>query len=251
MKKIKVKFTGFPGWHIECSAMSMKYLGEHFDIHTGGEDHIPVHHTNEIAQSEAATGKKFVNYWLHGGFLTFQGEKISKSKGGLYTITELEKEGFDPLAFRYLTFTAHYKKQLAFSIDALKDAQNAYKRLKNLAAETKDDKKTNKKYLQRFKEAVNNDLDMPAALAALWNMIRDKEAEGKRRAIKEMDKVFSLDLLKKEKASLSQGIQALIDKREKARKDRNWAEADKIRDELKSEGIILEDTAEGVKWHKA
>ncbi len=242
--------TGFPGWHIECSAMSMKYLGEHFDIHTGGEDHIPVHHTNEIAQSEAATGKKFVNYWMHGGFLTFQGEKISKSKGGLYTITELEKEGFDPLAFRYLTLTAHYKKQLAFSIDALKDAQNSYKRLKNLAAETKDDKKTNRKYLQQFKEAIDNDLDMPAALAALWNMLRDKEAEGKKRAIKEMDKVFGLSLLKKEKASLSQSIQALIDKREKARKDKNWAEADKIRNELKAKGIILEDTPEGAKWHK-
>ncbi|MFH0752407.1 MAG: cysteine--tRNA ligase [archaeon] len=243
--------TGFPGWHIECSAMSMKYLGETFDIHTGGEDHIPVHHTNEIAQSEAATGKKFVNYWLHGDFLTFQGEKVSKSKGGLYTITELEKEGFEPLTFRYFTFTAHYKKQLSFSIDNLKNAQNSYKRLKNIIAEIKDDKQTNKKYLQQFEKAINNDLDMPAALATLWNLVRDKKAEGKIRTIKQMDKVFGLNLLKTEKISLSESVQKLLDQREKARKEKNWAEADKIRDQLKAKGIMLKDTPTGVKWHKA
>src|SRR4030042_227264 len=123
---------GFPGWHIECSAMSMKYFGETIDIHTGGEDHIPIHHTNEIAQSESATGKKFVNYWLHGAFLKLAGEKMSKSKGGLYTVSELEKQNFLPLVYRYLCLTAHYKTQLEFSLETLKNAQNSYDRLKNI-----------------------------------------------------------------------------------------------------------------------
>jgi len=121
---------GFPGWHIECSAMSMKYLGEHFDIHTGGEDHVPIHHTNEIAQSEAATGKKFVNYWLHNAFIKSQGEKISKSTGGLYTLSELQDLGYSPMHFRYLTLLTHYRKPLNFSLENLDSAKNAYERLK-------------------------------------------------------------------------------------------------------------------------
>jgi len=243
--------VGFPGWHIECSAMSMKYLGEHFDIHTGGEDHIPVHHTNEIAQSEAATGKKFVNYWLHGGFLTFKGEKISKSKGGLYTISDLQEKGYDPLSYRYFTYTAHYRKQLSFSLKALDNAQKSYYRLKNSIREIKDDKKTNKKYLEQFDKAINNDLDMPNALATVWNLVRDKKAEGKINTLKKMDKVLALDLLKKEKLKITDDIQQLVDKREQARKEKNWAEADRIRDELKEKGIILEDTPEGIRWRKA
>ena len=130
---------GFPGWHIECSAMSMKYLGDSFDIHTGGIDHIPVHHTNEIAQSEAATGKKFVNFWLHGAFLVFKGEKISKSKGGLYTIAELEEKGFSPLSFRYFALTAHYRASLNFSLENLEAAQNALENLKQIILELKND----------------------------------------------------------------------------------------------------------------
>jgi cysteinyl-tRNA synthetase len=123
---------GFPGWHIECSAMSMEYLGKTFDIHTGGIDHIPIHHTNEIAQSESATGKKFVHYWMHGNFLTFKGEKVSKSKGGLFTISELEKKGFNALSYRYLCLTTHYRKPLNFSIENLESAENSYQRLKNI-----------------------------------------------------------------------------------------------------------------------
>ncbi len=235
--------TGFPGWHIECSAMSMRYLGEHFDIHTGGEDHIQVHHTNEIAQSESATGKKFVNYWMHNAFLTKDGEKISKSKGGLYTISELEEKGFDPLSYRYFTFTAHYRRPLNFSLEALKDAQNSYERLKNIIVEIKDDKKINKKYLKQFENAINNDLDMPNAISALWNMVRDNKAEGKLKAIKEMDFVLGLDLLKKD--NIPKEILGLAKERDRLRKEKKWDEADKIREKLKKKGYVVEDKEKG------
>jgi len=236
---------GFPGWHIECSAMSMKYLGEHFDIHTGGEDHIPVHHTNEIAQSEAATGKKFVNYWIHGAFLTFKGEKVSKSKGGLYTISELQELRFKPLAYRYLCLTAHYKTQLDFSIENLKNAQNAYERLKNIVAELKNDKKINKECLEEFENAINDDLDMPKALGILWNLVRDKKAGGKFQTIKKFDEVLGLDLFKKEKLEVSNEIKKLVQEREKARDSKDWKLADKIRDKIAKKGFWVNDTSEG------
>lgn len=243
--------VGFPGWHLECSAMSMKYLGEHFDIHTGGEDHIPVHHTNEIAQSEAATGKKFVNYWLHGAFLTFKGEKVSKSKGGLYTISELEEQNFSPLSYRYLCLTANYRTQLDFTLDNLTNAQNSYKRLKNITAGIKEDNQTNEKYLKQFEKAVNDDLNMPEALAALWNLIRDEKAKGKYKTIKKMDEAFGLDLLKKETIDIPKEIKQLAEQREKARKEKNWKEADRLRDEIKEKGFIIEDSSDGIKIKKA
>jgi len=241
---------GFPGWHIECSAMSIKYLGENFDIHTGGEDHIPVHHTNEIAQSEAATGKKFVNYWLHGAFLTSKGEKISKSKGGLYTISELGKKGFSPLAYRYFTFTAHYKKQLNFTLDNLKQAQQAYKKLKNIISEIKDDKKTNEKYLEKFERDINNDLDIPSALAVLWNLVRDKKARGKLQTIKKMDEVFGLGLIDDKTEKIPKEIQELVKEREKARKNKDWKKSDKLRTDIKKKGWVVEDSKEGSKVKK-
>jgi len=236
---------GFPGWHIECSAMSMKYLGEHFDIHTGGEDHISVHHTNEIAQSEAATKKKFVNYWLHGSFLTFKGEKVSKSKGGLYTISELQEKNYSPLDYRYFCLTAQYRAKLDFSFENLDNAKNSYKRLKNITASLKDDKKINKKYLKEFENAVNNDLDMPKALAVLWNLVRDKKAEGKVRTIKKMDEIFGLDLLKKEKIEIPEEIKKLVKKRDKARKEKDYKKADEIRIKIRKKGFIIEDTKKG------
>lgn len=236
---------GFPGWHLECSAMSMKHLGEHFDIHTGGIDHIPIHHTNEIAQSESVTGRRFVNYWMHGGFLTFKGEKVSKSKGGLYTILELENLKFHPLSYRYLVLTAHYRTQLNFSLENIENAQNAYKRLKNIIGSLKDDKKINEKYLNEFKDAINDDLDMPRVLSVLWMLLRDKDTYGKINTIKEMDKVLSLDLMKAEKIEVSEEIQELINEREKARLKRNWTKSDEIRIKLKNIGIVLEDTSSG------
>jgi cysteinyl-tRNA synthetase len=226
----------------------MKYLGNNFDIHTGGIDHIPVHHTNEIAQSEAATGKKFVNYWLHGAFLTSKGKKISKSKGGLYTISELEEKEFKPLSYKLFTFTAHYRSPLNFDLKILESAQNSYDRLKNIISDLKDDNKLNKTYLKKFENAINNDLDMPSALSSLWQLIRDKKAQGKIKTIKEMDKVFGLDLLKKEISKISDNVKNLIKEREVARKEKDFKKADKIRDKLREQGIILEDTKEGVKW---
>ena len=232
---------GFPGWHIECSAMSMKYLGEHFDIHTGGTDHIPIHHTNEIAQSKAATGKKFVNYWLHGGWLLFKGEKVSKSKGGLYTISELKEQNFNPLEFRYLCLTTHYRKPLNFSIEKLKSAQNSYQRLKNIISEIKDSG-INKKYLSEFEKAINNDLDMPKALQVLWKLVRDKKAKGKLGLIKKIDEVLGLDLLKREKIKIPDNIKKLISKRENARKKKDWNKADEIRTKIKKLGYVIDDT---------
>jgi len=248
---------GFPGWHIECSAMSMKYLGEHFDIHTGGIDHIPIHHPNEIAQSEVATGKKFVNYWLHGEFLTFKGEKVSKStamptgrQGGLFTISELEEKGFNPLAFRYFTFNAHYRKQLSFSLKDLKKSENSYQRLKNIITGIKDDRKINRKYLNQFESAINDDLNIPKALSILWDLVRDKKTTGKFRAIKEVDKIFGLDLLKKEIIEVPSQIKKLIKDREIARKQKNWKKSDQLRIQIQSLGFWVEDTKDGPKIKK-
>ncbi len=242
---------GFPGWHIECSAMSSKYLGKQFDIHTGGEDHIPVHHTNEIAQSEAAFGKKpWVRYWLHGAFLTFKGEKVSKSKGGFYTISDIEGKGFEPLAYRYFCLTGHYRKPLNFTIENLENAQNSYQRLRNIISGIKDDKKENKKYLQEFENAINNDLDMPQALTVLWRLVRNKNAQGKYKTIKKMEEVFSLDLLKKEKIKVSQEINKLVKERELARKNKDWEKADKIREEIRKKGWQIDDTPRGTKLRK-
>ena len=238
---------GFPGWHIECSAMALKYLGDKIDIHTGGIDLIPTHHTNEIAQNQAATGKKVVNFWMHGAFLLSNGKKASKSTGGLFTLSELE---CNPLSFRYLTFLTHYRKSLNFSLKSLEKANNAYSKLKNIIQELKDDKKINKKYLNEFKNAINNDLDMPKALSILWNLIRDKKAQGKVRTIKEMEKVFALDLFNKKEISIPKNIKELTEKRKIARKNKNYKESDKLRDKIKKLGYIIEDTEKGQKIKK-
>ncbi len=272
---------GFPGWHIECSTMSMKYLGETFDIHTGGEDHIPVHHTNEIAQSEAATGKKFVNYWLHGAFLTFKGEKVSKSKGGLYTISELEKKDFEPLVFRYMCLTTNYRKPLNFSLEILKSAQNSYERLKNIILKIKKSKqKKNKKNIvtakKQFLEIINDDLNSPKALAFMWEILREDKlnnAEKYELAIY-FDRVFGLDLGKEEykkERIKTKGkiyniylhesiglkdnlritmINDLVIKREKARKEKDWKKSDELRDKINKLGFILSDTKKGVEIRK-
>jgi len=241
---------GFPGWHLECSAMSIKYLGKRFDIHTGGIDHIPIHHPNEIAQNQAATGHKVVNYWLHGNFLISKGEKISKSTGGLYTISELEQKGFKALAYRYLLLITHYRSPLNFTLKSLEKAQNAYERLKNIISEIKEDKKINKKYLNQFENAINNNLDVPKTLSVLWKLLRDKKAIGKIRTIKEMDKVFGLDLLKKEKFEIPAEVQKLITQREKARKQKNFKKSDELRKKIKKFGYWVEDTAKGSKVKK-
>ncbi len=234
---------GFPGWHIECSAMSSKYLGEQFDIHTGGEDLAPVHHTNEIAQSETAFGKKpWVKYWLHGAFLTFKGEKISKSKGGLYTIEELEEKGFPVLAYRYLVLTAHYKSQLNFTIKNLQNAQNSYERLKSNVLGLKDDGKINKKYLKEFEKAMDDDLDSSQALQVLWALVRDRRAEGKYQTIKKIDSVFGLDLFK---LKVSKEIIKLAEERKRFRDKKNWKKSDELRKKINKQGYDISDVADG------
>jgi len=241
---------GFPGWHIECSAMSMKYLGEHFDIHTGGWDNMFPHHENEIAQSEAATGKKFVNYWLHNSFLTFKGEKISKSKGGLYTISELEEIGYKPLSYRYMCLSSHYRAQMEFSLDNLKNAQNSLERLKNIISILKDDEKINEKYLKEFEKSINDDLDMPKALQVLWNFVRDEKAMGKLKTIGKMDSVLGLDLLKKEEIKIPKEILTLTEEREKARKQKDFKRSDELREQINKKGFTVDDTSEGPKIRK-
>lgn len=232
---------GFPGWHLECSAMSMKYLGETIDIHTGGEDHVNIHHTNEIAQSEGSTEKTFVHYWLHNAFLTTQGEKISKSKGGLYTLDDLEGLGYKPMHFRYLILGTHYRKPLDFSLESLGAARNAYERMQNIISEIEDDGKINEKYLIEFQEKINNDLDTPGALAVLWNLLRDEEADGKIQTIAKLDEILKLKLTQKEDINIPTNILELMNEREQSRKDKNWKLSDELRDKIKEQGYLVED----------
>jgi cysteinyl-tRNA synthetase len=232
---------GFPGWHIECSAMSIKYLGEQFDIHTGGIDHIFVHHTNEIAQTEAVTGKKWVNYWLHCNHLTLKKGKMSKSGGNILRLHDLEKKGISPMEFRYLCLGTHYRKKLVFDMKNMETARQSYQRLKKIILDIEDDKKINKKYLDSFEKEINDDLNIPKAIQVLWKLVRDEKAEGKLKTIKEMDIVLGLKLLEEEKIKIPKEVKDLISKRENARKEKNWKKADELRKEIKKLGFKIED----------
>lgn len=250
---------GFPGWHIECSAMSRKYLGDTFDIHCGGIDHVPIHHTNEIAQSEACTGKPFVHYWLHGAFLEEESGKMSKSKGEFLRVETLVKHGYSPLDYRYLCLGTHYRKRLLFSWELLDSAKTALARLKNriktIKAEappnyTNDTNLTNV-YSERFISAVNDDLNMPEALAVIWDMLRDDEIlpAVKLEYIYDFDKVLGLDLEKEKeelKAAAPAEIMELVEKRKSAKKAKDFKKADELRDELKALGWEVLDKKDGV-----
>ena len=245
---------GWPGWHIECSAMSMKYLGDQFDIHCGGEDHIPVHHTNEIAQSEAATGKQWVKYWLHGAFLVLKG-KMSKSKGNFIRLQDLIGEGYSPMDYRYFVLTAQYRSTLKFTKEGLDSAKNSLESLKNKIKEIKENpisKKTKNNYKKEFLNAINDDLNIPIALSILWTAIKDNQLGNKEKLtlVKDFDKVLGLNLTEFKKETISKEIEELIQKREKARKEKDFKSADKIRNELNKKGIILEDSQNGVNWKK-
>jgi len=252
--------VGFPGWHIECSAMSMKYLGETFDIHASAIDHIPVHHTNEIAQSEGATGKKVVNYWLHGAFLVFGEQvKMAKSKGEILTVRNIVEKGFDPLALRYLYLTAHYRSELLFTWESLESAQKAVFTLREHVRRLKESlegepglSEKAEEYREKFLEAINDDLNMPKTLTVVWKLVRDEKEVGNREKYElllEFDKVLALDLDKAPTIEeLPKEAEELIRKREEARKAKDWKTADKIREQLKAMGVIIEDTAQGVKW---
>ena len=240
---------GFPGWHIECSAMAMRYLGETFDLHSGGIDHIPVHHTNEIAQSEAATGKPFAKYWVHFAHLIVNGEKMSKSLGNFYQTADIVNKGFDMLSLRYLYLNSHYRSTMNFTWESLQGAKTALSRLKEKVALWKKEGKVNKKYLTAFTKAINDDLNMPQALSAVWQMIDDEQVsdEEKLSTIKKFDEVLGLDLLKIQVEEISLEIQDLVEKRDKARKEKNWVESDKLRSVIEQKGYEVEDTAEGTK----
>ena len=238
---------GRPGWHIECSAMSMKYLGKHFDIHTGGEDLIFPHHENEIAQSECATGKKFVNYWLHNGWVLVDNKKMSKSLGNFYNLKDIIKKEYSPFELRYFYLTKNYRQRFNFTWENLQASKTSYTRLKNIITEIKNDKTINKTYLKEFENAINNDLDTPKALQVLWKLVRDKNAKGKLKTIEKMDEVFGLKLLKKEKIKTPLGVKKLIKERENARKNKDWKKADNLRDDIKKLGYIIDDTKDGVR----
>ncbi|MBU1198562.1 MAG: cysteine--tRNA ligase [Nanoarchaeota archaeon] len=249
--------TGYPGWHIECSAMSSKYLGEQFDIHTGGIDHIPVHHTNEIAQSEAATGKKpWVKYWIHGEFLVMDKGKMAKSSGTFITLQTVIDKGFDPIAYRFFCLGTHYRKQLMFSWEGLEGASSAYKALKNKIAEVdgsgKDNEKLKASFQDKFLKEINDDLNMPRALAVLNEVINDNNLSKQNKVdlISDFDNILGLDLLKQEEVEIPKEIQDLIDKREEARKNKDFALSDTLRDEIKAKGFVVEDTKEGPKIKK-
>ncbi len=256
---------GYPGWHIECSAMSMKYLGEQFDIHCGGIDHIPIHHTNEIAQSEAATGKKWVNYWMHNEFLILGKGKMAKSSGEFLTLSVLVNKGYDPLDYRYFSLGGHYRSQLQFTYDSLDAARNAreglFKRILRLKAAVGPSDSASlegkaKEYLDGFKEALANDLNTPKALSHLWNLLKDSSVSdnNKLAAVYDMDRVlgFGLKELKDESVQedLPEELKALIHEREEARESRNFKRADEIRDQLLDNGITLKDTPGGTRWTK-
>lgn len=238
---------GFPGWHIECSAMSSKYLGEQFDVHTGGIDHIPIHHTNEIAQSECAFGKKpWVKYWMHGAFLTLKNSKMSKSSGKILTLSKLKEKGFHPMTYRYFCLLTHYRKQLVFSTENLESAKKAYDRAKNILSETIEDGKINEKYLREFEEAIKDDLNMPKALQVFWKLLRDKKAKGIIKTVEKMDEVFGLNLVEEE-PEIPKEIFDLIEERENVRNEKDFARADKIREELSKKGYVIDDTKDGTK----
>jgi len=241
---------GRPGWHIECSVMSVKYLGQPFDIHTGGIDLVFPHHTNEIAQSEAGNGKKMANYWIHNEHVIINGKKMSKSLGNYYTLRDLIQKKYNPLALRYFFLTAQYNSQLNFTMENLENSQNAYNRLKNIISEIKEDKKTNPTYLKQFEKAMDNNLDTSNALKVLWKLIRDEKASGKIQTIKKIDEVFGLDLLKQEKVSVSGDVKKLVDEREKARADKDYAKSDKLRDKIQKLGYQISDTSDGAKVSK-
>jgi cysteinyl-tRNA synthetase len=264
---------GYPGWHIECSAMSMKYLGEQFDIHCGGVDHVPVHHTNEIAQSEAATGRKWVNYWLHAEFLVLAREKMAKSAGSFLTLAGLREKGFDPLDFRYLCLGAHYRSQLQFGWEALEAAASGRRglveRLARLREEVPNGTAANaaggtqpgaepgaeRDHAQAFLAEMADDLSSPRGLAVLWELLRDAglPPAAKLRGALAMDRILGLGL----EAAGAQGAgtlgseeQALLEERARARQARDWARADSLRRELAVRGIQVEDTPGGVRWKK-
>ncbi len=263
---------GYPGWHIECSAMSIKYLGESFDIHTGAEDNIFPHHEDEMAQSEGATGKKFVRYWVHTRFLLADNQKMSKSLGNFYTLSDLRKKGYSAQALRYLFYTCHFRDKLNFTLDSLVAAENALEnikdffwRLKNIKEKNRKNKEIGKlisKTKKDFRKEMDNDLNTPKALAHVFDFIKEinkiidkgkfgrKDAKKVYNVLMEFDKVLGFLKNLSYNEEVSEDVRYLIKERGEARRKKDWAHADAIRDQLREEGIELEDFPSGVRWRK-
>ena len=242
---------GYPGWHIECSGISIKYLGEYLDIHCGGVDNIFPHHTNEIAQSESFLGHKWCNYWVHGEHLNDQSGKMSKSKGDVLTVSTLKEKGYNPLSYRFMCLQSHYRKQLTFSYDSLDGAENAYKKLKSkilsLNSEGEIDNNIYDEFNNKFKGALEDDLNTANALSIVYDVLKsDSNDATKFKLISDFDQVLGLDLTKKEEKNVDEKfIEQKIEERNEAKAGKDYAKADAIRDELKNMGILIKDTREG------
>jgi cysteinyl-tRNA synthetase len=260
---------GRPGWHIECSAMSSKYLGSHFDIHTGGVDLIFPHHENEIAQSEGANGEKFVNYWLHNEHLLVEGRKMAKSYGNYYTLRDILAKGYNPMAVRYLLLATYYRQQLNFTFEGLEGAKNALQRLYDFMDRLKSTKSRKshpeiaeilEEAQKGFEEELDDDLNVSGALGKIFDLVKEvnrfidegdfstQHAESTLALMQRFDS--ALGILKREEVRLDEKVGELIQQRNQARKEKKWQEADHIRKEIENLGIILEDTPEGTKWKK-
>lgn len=245
---------GYPGWHIECSCISIKYLGEYLDIHCGGVDNIFPHHTNEIAQAESYLGHKWGNYWFHTEHLNDSTGKMSKSKGEFLTVSLLKEKGYNPLSYRFLCLQSHYRKQMIFTFESLDTAENAYKKLLNRVANLKNngvvDKNIKEMYITKFKETLEDDLNTSNSLTVLYEVLKsDINDATKRELVLEFDKVLSLDLMKSNTNDVDSNkkkyIQEMIEKRELAKREKNYVLADEIRNKLNEDGIVLKDTREG------
>ncbi len=257
--------VGYPGWHIECSVISLTNLGEKLDIHCGGIDHIPVHHTNEIAQTESYTGKEWTKYWWHAEFLIENSGKMSKSSGEFLTVSLLEKKQFDPISYRYFVLGSHYRKQLAFSFESLEMAQSAYQKLRRRTAVYIDSltdgvtlTQTSLDLKAQFEACLEDDLNTANAVTTLYDVLKADISDSEKSVlIAYMDSVLSLDLLKPEVINASDlgtqevaEIEAMLVERSEAKKNKDWASADRIRDALKARNITIIDTPEGAKWKK-
>ena len=250
--------VGFPGWHVECSAMSMKFLGDQLDIHCGGTDHIDVHHTNEIAQSEAATGKPFFNYWMHGAFLIIAGgKKMAKSEGNFLTLdATFTDRGIEPLVYRFAAFQTHYRKPMEYSEEAVEAAHNGLQHLRNQVRQLMDHAegagRIDPDFRTRFTARINDDLNMPRALAAVQEMLKSDLSPSDRLAtVLDFDRVLGLDLNRiGEPGKLPEEIQTLAGQRKAAREAKNWTESDRLRDAIEEKGYVVQDTKEGMKVFK-
>ncbi len=246
--------AGFPGWHIECSAMSMQYLGDTIDIHTGGIDHIMVHHTNEIAQSEAATGQKFVNYWVHYNFLNVNDEKMSKSKKNFLRVEDIIEMGFDPIAMRYAFLQTHYRDEVNFSTESLQGAQNALNNLRDMARQWEDPADVDEKSYTNFLAALNEDLNTSKALAVLWDFVKSDSVNSVKAAtVLKMDQVLGLKLddYAGKQLEVPEDVQKLVEEREQVRIAKDFQKSDKLRGEIKKLGYEVLDTPEGPRIKKS